>query len=191
MFAPCISPQLQGGLCWGADMMAGSLMDVSPTHTFVAFVDIRHLLGGSNNGGVVLHGVQAHVGLDCTFCGTFSQVRSGADLSEPCRTQVLPRAECSLRCSSTFSLMGLHVHDACPGVSLMARWDSCFAGQFYADSMGIPTSVHVRSWAIQIRRHDFWSAEEPPCMQCDIGSRSGVLSLTVLGRSPPACGEPR
>ena len=45
--APCISPQLhhcQGGSRWGADMMAGSLIDVlhmrSATHTFVAFVDI-------------------------------------------------------------------------------------------------------------------------------------------------------
>ena len=45
--APCISPQLhqcQGGFRWGADVMAGSLIDVlhmrSATHTFVAFVDI-------------------------------------------------------------------------------------------------------------------------------------------------------
>ena len=30
---------------------------------------IRHLLGGSDDGGVVLHGgPRAHVGLDCTFC---------------------------------------------------------------------------------------------------------------------------
>ena len=45
--APCISQQLhhcQGGFRWGADMMAGSLIDVlhmrSVTHTFDAFVDI-------------------------------------------------------------------------------------------------------------------------------------------------------
>ena len=35
---------LPGGFRWGADMMAGSLIDVlhmqSATHTFVAFVDI-------------------------------------------------------------------------------------------------------------------------------------------------------
>ena len=42
-----LSPQLhrcQGGFRWGADMMAGYLIDVlhmqSATHTFVAFVDI-------------------------------------------------------------------------------------------------------------------------------------------------------
>ena len=52
------------------------------------------------------------------------------------KTQALPRAECSLRCSSTFLLTGLGaVHVACPGVSLMGNWDSRFAGQLYADDL--------------------------------------------------------
>ena len=65
---------------------------------------------GSNDGGVVLHGgPRVHVGLDCTFCSWhvltgqmwFRSVKALAG-------QVLPRAECSLRCCSTFLLMGLH-----------------------------------------------------------------------------------
>ena len=116
--APCISPQLhhcQGGFRWGADMMAGSLIDVlhmrSATHTFVAFV---------------VH-------------GTFSQVRSGADLSEPWQDSSIAQGRVLSPLLFNILVDGLAraVHDAYPGVSLMARWDSRFAGQLYADDLVI------------------------------------------------------
>ena len=90
--APCISPQLhhcQGGFRWGADMMAGSLIlhMRSTTHTFVAFVDIFKAFDTSwvEATMVELFSVGVHGRMWALIAhfvhGTFSQVRSGSDLS--------------------------------------------------------------------------------------------------------------
>ena len=81
------------------------------------------------------------------------------------------------------------VHDVCPGVSLMASWDSRFAGQLYADDLVIVAdsaadlqtgSDAVSAWRFRYRFRFgigpsksaamiFWSPEKHPCVQCDIG----------------------
>ena len=69
--------------------------------------------------------------------GTFSQVRSGADLSEPWQDTGIAQGRVLSPLLFNILVDGLAraVHDACPGVSLMARWDSRFAGQLYADDL--------------------------------------------------------
>ena len=147
--APSILPQLhrcQGGFCWGADIMAGSLIDVlhmrSATHTFVAFVDIFKAFDTCWVEATMVElfsmGVHGRMwALIAHFVhGTFSQVRSGSHLSEPWRDSGI--AQGSVLSPLLFNILvdGLaRVHDACPGVSLMASWDSRFTGQLYADDL--------------------------------------------------------
>ena len=118
-------------------------------------------------GEVVLHGGPRVWALIAHFVhGTFSQVRCGSDLSEPWQDSGIAQG----RVLSPF-LFNIVVER----VSLMASWDSHFAGQLYADdlvvvadsaadlqtdrfgcsvSMEIPIPVHVRSWAIQMTGTD-------------------------------------
>ena len=111
--APHISPQLhrcQGGFRWGADMMAGSLIDVlhmrSATHTFVAFVDIFKAFDTSWVEATMVE--LFSMGVQGRMWALIAHFVAGQMWFRSVRTQVLPRAECSLRCSSTFLLMGLH-----------------------------------------------------------------------------------
>ena len=68
---------------------------------------------------------------------TFSQVRSGSDLSEP--WQDSGNAQGIVLSPLLFNILvdGLAraVHVACPGISLKASWDSRFAGQLCADDL--------------------------------------------------------
>ena len=117
--APYISPQLhrcQGGFRWGADVMVGSLIDMlSATHTFVAFVDIFKAFDTSwvEATLVELFSMVVPRRMWALIAHFLCMARSRRSelvriFQKLGRTQVLPRAECSLRCSSTFSLMGLH-----------------------------------------------------------------------------------
>ena len=129
----------QGGFRWGADMMAGSLRDVlhmrSATHTFVAFVDIFKAFDTCwvEATMVELFSMRAHVGVDCTFCAWhvlasqkwFPSVRTLAGF------RYCP-GQSALSVALQHSRLGLHGRS---GVSLMASWDSRFAGQLYADDL--------------------------------------------------------
>ena len=71
--------------------------------------------------------------------GTFSQVRIGSDLSETCQDSggAQGRVLSPLHFNILADGLARAVHDACPGVSLMASWDARFAGQLYADDLVI------------------------------------------------------
>ena len=150
VIVPVFKTQLhrcQGGFRWGADMMAGSLIDVlhmrSATHTFVAFVDIFKAFDTSWVEATMVElfsmGVQGRMwALIAHFVhGTFSQVRSGSDLSEPWQDSGIAQGRVLSPLLFNILVDGLAraVHVACPGVSLMASWDSRFAGQLYADDV--------------------------------------------------------
>ena len=110
--------------------------------------------------------------------GKFLQFRIGSDLSETWQDSGVAQGRVL---SPLFVNIGLvrAVHDACPGVSLIASWDSRFACQLSADDLVIvadsaadlQTGLDAVSAgrAVQIRRHVFWSPKKPPCVQCDIG----------------------
>ena len=67
--------------------------------------------------------------------GTFSQVRIGSDVSETWQDSGIAHGRVLSPLLFNILVDGLAqaVHDACPGVSLMASWDSRFAGQLCAD----------------------------------------------------------
>ena len=142
--APCISPHLhqcQGGFRWGADVMVpGSLIDVlhmrSATHTFVAFVDIFKAFDTSwvETTMVELFSMGFHGRMWALIAhfvyGTFSQVKTDSNLSEPWQDSGIAQGRVLSPLFFNILVDGLAraVHDACPGVSLMASWDSRFAG---------------------------------------------------------------
>ena len=160
--APHISHRFQGGFRWGADMMAGALMDVlhmrSATHTFIAFVDIFKAFDTSWVEATMVElfsmGVQRRMWTLIAHCVYMARSRR-SDVVPICqslgRTQVLPRAECS-RCSSTFLLMGSHGRCMLRARELMGSWDSCFAGQLHTDDLVVETSLDaVSAWGFRFR----------------------------------------
>ena len=132
---------------WGADKMAGSLIDVlherSAIHTFVAFVDTFKPFDTSwvEATMVELFSIGVHGRMSALIAhfvhGTFSQVRIGSDLSEPWQDSGIAQGRVLSPLLFNILVDGLAraVHDACPGVSLMASWDSRFAGQLYAEDL--------------------------------------------------------
>ena len=145
-----VSQQLhnsQGGYRWGADLVAGSFIDVlnarSTIHTFVAFIDIQKAFDTSWVEATLLRlhevGVTGRMWSLISACvhHTWSQVRVGAELSDP--WQDVGIAQGRVLSPLLFNLLvdGLAcaVHDAAPGVSLAPHPDFRFTQQLHADDL--------------------------------------------------------
>ena len=145
----------QGCVRWGADVMASCTCVPPPTRLLRSWTitkrstplgwklrwDMFSVEVSGRMWALIAHFVQ----------GAFSQVRTGSDLSEFWRDSGIAQGRVLSPLLFIILVNGpaQAVHDANPSVSLMANWDSRFAGQLCADDLVIvaDSAAHLRtSW---------------------------------------------
>ena len=148
--APIVNHQLsesQGGFCWGADALVGSLVNVltmrASTHTFVAFVDIEKAFDISwvEATLVRMHYIGVR-GLMWNLLSNFlrhtvSQIRLGNELSDQWLDSSIAQGRVLSPLLDNLLVDGLavEVQLASPGVLLPGNFQCRFTDQLYADNL--------------------------------------------------------